>query len=164
MDIPQADIKTIGHLGLIVALFKTHEIIEKVDALLPKRSNHQILTHGQVLLAMVLQGFGFASKRLYLSKEYFSHLALEDLFGPDIRPEHFNQNTLARTLDAIYKYGATQLFTDVCLDVVLDPKILKKMIFIDTTSFSVTGKRYKNKGSIKLTKGYSKGDMRKIGV
>ena len=42
------------------------------------------------------------------------------------------------------------------VDVVLDPKILKKMIFIDTTSFSVTGKHYNDKGSVKLTKGYSK--------
>lgn len=156
MDVPVSDVKQLGHLGVVVAIFKQYQIIEKVDRLLPKRSNNQKISHGQALLAMVLQGFGFANRRLYLSTEFFSHLALDDLLGPDIKPEHLNQHVFARTLDAIYKYGSTQFFTDVCLGIVLNPKILKKFIFMDTTSFYVLGQKYKNVGSIQLKHGHSK--------
>jgi transposase len=156
VKIPTSEMKLLSHLGILVAIFKQYQIIEKIDRLLPKRSHNQKISHGQALLAMVLQGFGFANSRLYLSSEFFSHLALKELFGPDIKAEHLNPNVLARTLDAIYEYGATRFFTDICLGIVLDPQILKKFLYMDTTSFYVTGQKYKNQGRIELKHGHSK--------
>ena len=156
MKPPLSEMKKIGHAGLVVSIFRKYKIIQMVDRLLPKRSNHQKITHGQALLAMVLQGMSLENRRLYLSGEFFSHYDLEKIFGPGVKPEHFNPSTLARTLDAIYKHGATQFFTDVCLAIVLNHKILSKFIFMDTTSFSVMGRKYKGKGSIELKHGHSK--------
>ena len=156
MNPPVSDIKKTGHLGLVVAIFRKYKIVQMVDRLLPKRSNHQKISHGQALLALVLQGMSFENRRLYLSEEFFSHYDLEQIFGPGIKSEHFNPSTLARTLDAIYKHGATQFFIDVCLGIVLNHKILKKFIFMDTTSFAVMGRKYKGKGSIELKHGHSK--------
>ncbi len=156
MDTPVTEIQNIGHLGIIAAIFKKYKIIEKIDNLLPKSSNNKTITHGQAILAMVLQGLGFSSQRLYLSSDFFSHVALKELLGPDVKPEYFNSAVLGRTLDAIFKYGATKFFTDTCLGIVLKNNLLTKIIHSDTTSFSVTGRKYKNKGNFELKCGYSK--------
>ena len=50
--------ETIGHYGIIAALFKEYRIIEKIDSLLPKTSRNQKVTHGEVVFAMVQQGLG----------------------------------------------------------------------------------------------------------
>ena len=155
MKPPLSEMKKIGYAGLVVSIFRK---IQNYPDRRPtaKKKQPPKITHGQALLAMVLQGMALENRRLYLSAEFFSHYDLEKIFGPGVKPEHFNPSTLAQTLDAIYKHGATQFFTDVCLGIVLNHKILSKFIFMDTTSFSVMGRKYKGKGSIELKHGHSK--------
>lgn len=150
------DVKNIGCMGVIAGLFIEYQIIEKIDQLIPKRSNNHKITHGEVILAMILQGLGFGGQRLYLATEYFKQASLEGIFRPEIVANDFNATTMARTLDRIYEYGPTRFFTNLCLSIIMKNKMLTKLIHIDTTSFSVTGKKYKNEGSIELKKGYSK--------
>ncbi len=125
IETPTSDVQNLGHLGIIAAIFTKYKIIEKIDSLLPKSSNHKTITHGQAILAMVMQGLGFSNQRLYLSSEFLSHVAMVELFGEDAKPEYFNSATLGRTLDAIYNYGATRFFTDSCLGIVLKHNPLK---------------------------------------
>ena len=146
--------KSLAHLGIIAAIFKEYKIIEKIDNLLPKISNRQTITHGEAVFTMVLQGLGFSNNRLYLSGEFLSHIDIQEFFGREIPIEYFNQTALGRTLDAIYEYGSTKFYTDVCLSAIL-PKI-RKFIHIDTTSMYVTGRKYKGEKGIKLVHGYSK--------
>ena len=150
------DTKNIGHLGIITSLFQEYKIIDIIDSLLPKESNNQNVTHGEIILAMVMQGLGFSNQRLYLTSEFFSHVAMENLFKPGVKPEHFNASTISRTLDAIYNYGSRRFFMDVASKIIMGKGLLSKLIYIDTTSISVTGKKYKNKGRIELKQGYSK--------
>ena len=150
------DIKNIGHLGIICAIFKEYKLIQKIDALLPKTSLNQKISHGEAVLAMIMQGLGYTNHRLYLSKEFFSNLALADLFKPGLEYENFNSSVLSRTLDEIYKYGATNFFSNVCLTTITENNLLEKFLHIDTTSFSVTGKKYKGQGKFNLCHGYSK--------
>jgi len=105
---------------------------------------------------MLMQGLGFSSQRLYLSSEFLSHLDLKKLFGKSVEAELFNSAALGRTLDAIYAYGATWFFTDLCLGTILQHKVLRKFLYIDTISMSVTGRKYKGNGAVKLTHGHSK--------
>ena len=153
---PTCEVKNIGHLGIIAAIFKQYKIVELIDTLLPKTSNNQNISHGEVIQSMVMQGLGFSNHRLYLSAEFFSHTSMPDLFGSEIKSEHFTADTIGRTLDAIFKYGPTKFFTDVCLRIILENKLLKKYFYIDTTTFCTTGKKYKNIGTIELKRGYSK--------
>jgi len=155
-EIPTCDVKNLGHLGIIAAIFKEYKIAERIDSLLPKISNNQTITHGEAILAMVMQGLGFSNHRLYLSAEFFSHVAMQGLFRSTIKAEHFTADTFGRTLDAIYKYGPTKFFTDSCLKIIMDNKLLKKFFFIDTSTFYVTGKKYKHDGKIELKHGHSK--------
>lgn len=154
MDAPVSEVKQLGHLGIIAAIFKEYKIIEKIDSLLPKESNHKTITHGEAVFAMVLQGLGFSNSRIYLSSEFLSHVDIINLFGREIPPEYFNSTALGRTLDAIYEYGATRFYTDTCLSIVMP--LLKRFVHIDTTSMAVTGKKYKSDGELNLTYGYSK--------
>lgn len=153
---PIIDVKRLGHLGIIAAIFKEYKIVELIDSLLPKTGNHQFVTHGEAILAMVMQGLGFSNHRLYLSAEFFSHVAIEGLFGKKVKAEHFTSEVFAGTLYAIFKYGPTKFFTDSCLRIVVDNKLLKKFLYIDTSTLCATGKKYKNDGNIELKYGYSK--------
>lgn len=57
------DIKNIGHLGIIGAIFREYKLIEKIDALLPKTSPNQKISHGEAVLAMIMQGLGYTRFR-----------------------------------------------------------------------------------------------------
>src|ERR1017187_202149 len=107
---PTCNVQNIGHLGILAAIFKEYKIVERIDSLLPKKSNNQNITHGEVIQAMVMQGLGFSNHRLYLSAEFFSHVAMDSIFSSKIKFEHFTPDTIGRTLDAIFKYGPTKFF------------------------------------------------------
>ena len=53
------EVKNIGHLVIIAAIFKQYKIVELIDALLPKTSNNQNISHCEVIQSMVMQGLGF---------------------------------------------------------------------------------------------------------
>jgi hypothetical protein len=75
---------------------KSIKIVERIDSLLPKTSNNQNITHGEVIQALVMQGLGFSNHRLYLSAEFFSHVAMNSLFNSKIKSEHFTPDTIGR--------------------------------------------------------------------
>jgi len=60
---------------------------------------------------MILNGFGFVERRLYLYPEFFEGIALERLLGPGVKREHLPDYTLGRTLDAIAEYGRLRCST-----------------------------------------------------
>lgn len=96
---PTTTVQNLDHLGIIASIFKECRIMERIDLLLPKVSNNQHVTHGEIILAM--QGLGFNSNRIYLSSEFLSHVAIFDLFRPGVKAEYFTADTIGRTLDAI---------------------------------------------------------------
>ena len=144
------EVQNLGHLGLIASIFKEYDIVKKIDSILPKTSNNQNISHGEAILAMVIQGPRFSNHRLYLSGEFFSHVALYGMFRPEVKAEHFNGDTFGRTLDAIFKYGSSRFFTDVTLNILVENNLLSKFLNLDTTSMCATGKKYK--GDLPLIK------------
>ncbi|HSK81918.1 MAG TPA: DUF4277 domain-containing protein, partial [Rubrobacter sp.] len=62
------------------------------------------------LKAMVLNGLGFANRRLYLMPEFFRNKPTERLVGAGISPEHLNDEALGKALDALYAFGLTELY------------------------------------------------------
>ncbi|MBT8373505.1 MAG: DUF4277 domain-containing protein, partial [Deltaproteobacteria bacterium] len=88
-DQPSCEVKNLGHLGIIASIFKEYKIVERIDSILPKTSNNQNVTHGEVALAMVMQGLGFTNNRFYLSAEFFSHAPMHGLFRAEVQAKHF---------------------------------------------------------------------------
>src|SRR5665647_1925616 len=104
----------LGHYGLIAGVFDELGISDLIDALLPKKSGHNI-PHSTVLKAMCINGLGFTERRLYLFPAFFENLPTERLLGEGVLPEHLNDDVFGRILDKIQEYGATELFNHIIL-------------------------------------------------
>ena len=102
---------SLDHLGLVAAIFDALGISEVIDESIPKTRNCK-LSHSAIIKALVINGLGFAERRLYIFPSYFENLALERLFNPGVVPEDFNEDVVGRTLDRINKFGSTALFNN----------------------------------------------------
>jgi transposase len=63
----------IGHLGLVVGVFKELKIDKLIDEKLPKSRDHTV-PHSVCILAMILNGLGFVDQRLYLFPDFFKNI------------------------------------------------------------------------------------------
>ncbi len=135
-------VKTLAHHGICAGYIDKIKLVERIDARLPVcKEKGAILTHGQRVKAMIINGLGFTQSPIYLAPNFFKNLPVEQLFGKGIKAEHFNDDALGRTLDAIYKYGATALFAEIANEIAVEmmPKQNKVQLHIDTSSLKVSG-------------------------
>lgn len=157
--------ETLEHLGLVAGMFDELGIGELVDELVPQDLSQRKVSVGQALKAMVLNGLGFANRRLYLMPEFFRNKPTERLVGAGISPEHLNDDALGKALDTLYAFGLTEIYRLVARRAAerLDLRAGKAVVVghLDTTSFHVDG-RYNSDdfdeeaGLIRVSKGYSR--------
>ena len=138
------DIKneTLDYHGITAGFVDKLKIVERIDARLPiSKTNGAILTHGQRVKAMIINGLGFTQSPIYLSHHFFENKALSVLFGEGVSHEHFNDDALARTLDAIYAYGVTELFAEIANEIAQEfmPSPKRQSLHLDTTSLKLSG-------------------------
>jgi transposase len=157
--------ETLEHLGLVAGMFDELGIGELVDELVPQDLSQRKISVGQALKAMVLNGLGFANRRLYLMPEFFRNKPTERLVGAGISPEHLNDDALGKALDTLYAFGLTELYRMIAR---LAAERLGlgsgvAMAHLDTTSFHVDGRYnsecddlHENAGVIHVSKGYSR--------
>jgi len=129
---------SLDHLGLVAAIFDALGISEVIDESIPKTRNCK-LSHSAIIKALVINGLGFAERRLYIFPSYFENLALERLFNPGVVPEDFNEDVVGRTLDRINKFGSTALFNNIAIKCMQQLAFGTNIYHVDTTSFGVHG-------------------------
>jgi len=108
---------------------------------------------------MVLNGLGFANHTLYLMPHFFQDKPLERLFGAGIKAEHLNDDVMGRTLDKLYSYDVTNIYSMLAARTVQRLKLSSSFAHLDSTSFHVDGKynqESSSEGVVKVTKGYSR--------
>ncbi len=88
-------VQTLNHLGLIAGLVDEIGIVEEIDRNLGKHPK-ELVSAGQVVKAMIINGLGFVSAPLYLFERFFEGKATEHLIGSNVRPEHLNDDRLGR--------------------------------------------------------------------
>ena len=161
--------ETLEHLGLVAGMFDELGIGDLLDELVPQDLSQRKVSVGQALKAMVLNGLGFANRRLYLMPEFFRNKPTERLVGAGISPEHLNDDTLGKALDTLHAFGLTELYRSIARQAAerlgLGSGEEVAMMHLDTTSFHVDG-RYnsdecdddldENAGVIHVSKGYSR--------
>jgi transposase len=160
--------QTLEHLGLVAGMFDELGIGDLVDELVPQDLSQRKVSVGQALKAMVLNGLGFANRRLYLMPEFFRNKPTERLVGAGISPEHLNDDALGKALDTLHAFGLTELYRLIGRQAAERLGLGAKdvaMVHLDTTSFHVDG-RYnsddddddfdENVGIIYVSKGYSR--------
>jgi transposase len=167
--------ETLEHLGLVAGMFDELGIGELVDELVPQDLSQRKVSVGQALKAMVLNGLGFANRRLYLMPEFFRNKPTERLVGAGVSPEHLNDDALEKALDRLYDFGITELYRSIAKRSAEQLGLGGGVVVghLDTTSFHLDG-RYNSddededefdegRGLIRVSRGYSRehrGDLK----
>ena len=157
-------VKNLDHLGIVAGIVDQIGLVEEIDRLIEPHPQ-QIISTGQVVKAMILNGLGFVSAPLYLFSEFFVGKATEHLIGEGIKPEHLNDDRIGRALDSLSNQGLTPLFTSIAMLAHQRFNLSTKSLHLDSSSFSVEGSYQtrsadesssKSIESVKITYGYSK--------
>jgi transposase len=149
------------HHGIIAAVCKDLKIAERIDAVLGVHEK-RIVTPGQAVVAMILNGLGFTDRRLYLTSQFFESKPVAMLLGADIKASDLNDYTLGHTLDQISDFGSSPLFASVAFGIAMENNLLGNLSHIDSTSISVSGEYGQNQAddgepiAIQITHGHSK--------
>ncbi len=75
--------ESIDHLGLVCGLLDELDLVPLIDTLLPKKDSNSVLSHGEAVKGMILNGLGFIDTPLYMSPTYFEKRAVSHLFNRD---------------------------------------------------------------------------------
>ncbi len=158
------EIKRVDHLGIVAGIIQDLGLAELVNQQIGT-DNQEILTTGDVVAGMVLNGLEFASRPLMLAPQFFENKALDLLIRPGVTSENFNRHRLGRALDAIANFGCEKLFNFVALSACKTEGVVTDFLSADTTSYELSGK-YETEDvyeggiiieeKIKITYGYSK--------
>jgi transposase len=149
---------TLDHLGLVAGMYDELGIGEVLDRTVPQDTSQRQVTLGQAVKALVLNGLGFVNRALYLVPHFFADKPTERLIGAGIRPEHLNDDVLGRTLDSLYAYDVTALFSVISAQACQRLGLLGGRVHLDSTSFHVDGAydAPEQAGVVSLTQGYSR--------
>lgn len=164
----EIQVQDIDHLGIVAGIVDEIGLVEQVDELLGTHPQ-AVVSLGQVLKAMILNGLGFLSAPLYLFSQFFEGKATEHLLGDGIEAHHLNDDRLGRALDCFYEYGVTKLFTTLALRAAEQFGVERERVHLDSSSMAVEGQYVKDEASssevageaeqpcpIEITYGYSR--------
>ena len=153
--------KLLNHLGLVSGMYDELGVGELIDSLIPQDQEKRVVSLGQAVKAMVLNGLGFVNRALYLTPHFFQDKPVDRLIGEGIEAQHLNDTTSGRALDGIYNYNPEELYSQLALRAVDRLGLLPRFGHLDSTSIHTDG-RYPDNGSeeeegvIRITKGYSR--------
>ena len=161
MEIANEDLQTkvLDHHGLVAAMCKELKIAERIDARLGNGAPRRVVSPGQSVVAMIINGLGFTNRRLYLTDQFFESKPINRLLdAPEIEAKDITDYTLAHTLDEISAYGPSKLYGGVAFEVAIENDLLSTVNHLDTTSFSTEGEYdvEEKENVIKVTHGFSK--------
>ena len=153
----QVRIERLDHLGLIASVIKDLGLIAMIDRRLVP-DDQAVITPGEAVAAMMLNGLGFANRPLSLTPQFFANKPLDLLWREGRDAELFNRCNLGRTLDQAHAYGCPLLLEELARSVCAQEGIDLRFNHLDTTRFSLTGDSVpdSDEHAMCLTHGYSK--------
>ena len=152
--------EVLDHLGLVAGMFDELGIGDVLDRALQHTPETRIVTVGSAVKAMVLNGLGFVNQQLYLVPMFFQNKPTPRLIAPGVDAQHLHDDTLGRTLDMLYDYGVTELYSLIAATAAQRLGLAPTFAHLDSTSFHVDG-RYNSAEEpdaevIHITRGYSR--------
>ena len=133
--IKDAEIHTLGHLPVAAAYCRRLGLIELVNRMVPSQME---LQPGLVVQAMVLDTLSGRSP-LYRIKDFMAGQDVELLLGTPAYASAFNDTNLARSLDAMFDAGPSNIVTALGVRATAEFSLDTKAVSYDTTSTSVWG-------------------------
>jgi transposase len=151
---------SLDHLGLVAGMFDELGIGEVIDRATQQNPETRLVTVGNAVKAMVLNGLGVVNQQLYLVPRFFHHKPTSRLLAPGIDAQHLNDDTLGRSLDTLYNHGGTARYSLVATSAAQRLGLTPAFAHLDSTSFHVDG-RYNSAEApdthvIHITRGYSR--------
>lgn len=154
-------IQDLDHLGIVAGMIDSMNLVEQINQILGTHEQ-EIVTPGQAVKAMIINGLGLVSAPLYLFEKFFVGKATEHLLGEGIAPEHLNDDRLGRVLDKLYDAGLTSVFVTIALKAARHFKVNSNSLHLDSSSFHVHGEYQTNsepdgeEAGITIQYGYSR--------
>ena len=150
-------VERLDHLGVIASVIKDLGLIDMINARLVP-DDQEVITPGEAVAGMILNGLGFANRPLSLTPQFFASKPLDLLFREGLEAEMFNRFKLGRTLDEAHAYGCDLLFHELALAICAQEGIDLRFNHLDTTSFSLSGEYVpeRDEQAITITHGYSR--------
>lgn len=151
-------VQDLDHLGIVAGIVDQIKLEERVNESLGTHPQ-QIVSPGQGIKAMILNGLGFVSAPLYLYEGFFVGKATSHLLGEGIEAEHLNDDYLGRLLDKVWEYGPSKLFSLIAMEAYRSMGLEVRSYHLDSSSLSVHGAYEQGEateGRIQITHGYSK--------
>jgi transposase len=150
-------VERLDHIGVIASVINDLGLIHMINARLVPDAQ-EVITPGEAVAGMILNGLGFANRPLSLTPQFFASKPLDLLFRAGVSAEMFNRLKLGRTLDEAYTYGCDLLFQELALEVCAHEGIDLRCNHLDTTSVSLSGEYIpeRDEQAISITHGYSR--------
>ena len=150
-------VERLDHLGVIASGITDVGLIDMLNARLVP-DDQEVITSGEAIAGMILNGLGFAHRPLSLTPQFFASKPLDRLCRAGLAAEMFNRFKLGRTLDEAQAYGCDLWFQALALAIWAQESIELRFNHLDTTSFSLSGEDVpeRDEHAITLTRGYSR--------
>lgn len=157
MQLPGAQAKTLGHLGLVASTLLDLDVMSKIDVQLGQVPCSSV-SYGVRVAAMVLNGLGFCNKALSMTPRFFHDKPLSLLFGQPISAESLNDDCLGRCLDKLASYGVTKWYSELAFKVLNSAGLLTGSAHLDSSTLSLYGsyEAYESNELLRPCHGHSK--------
>jgi Domain of unknown function (DUF4277) len=94
-------VERLDHLGMIASVIKDIGLIDMIHARLVPDAQ-EVITPGEAMAGMILNGLGFANRPLSLPPQFFAHKPLALVWREGMHAEMFQRFPLARPLAEAY--------------------------------------------------------------
>jgi len=133
------DRSNLDHLGLVAGMYDELGIGDIIDDAIEQDIDARFVSIGQAVKAMVLNGLGFVNQRRHDFPKFFQDKPVDRLIFDFICASHSHYHVMGRTLDDIYDYDATRLYSQIAVGAtqVLNLECLPS--HLDSTSFHTDG-------------------------
>ncbi len=132
------EVQDLDPLGIIAEIVDQMGLESRTNVCLGTHPQ-QIVSPGQGIKAMILNGLGFVSAPLYLYEGFFLGKATRHLLGEGIEPAHLNDDYLGRLLDKVWAYGPSELLSLIAMDGYRAFGLEARRYHLDSSSFGVHG-------------------------
>ena len=149
--------KDLDHLGIVSAMCDEINLVSVIDQLIPA-DPRAIITTGESVKLMVINGLGFTSRPLYLEAQFYASKPIERFLGRPCASEEVSDDRLGRTLDACFNYGCSSIFSTIASKAALKFNVNDKFQHLDSTSMQVQGEYTSEDENPLITFGHSKDD------
>jgi len=148
--------KDLDHLGIVSAMCDEIDLVGTIDRIIPP-DPRAVLTTGECVKLMVVNGLGFTSRPLYLEAQFYEGKPVERLLGRQCESAEISDDRLGKALDRCYDSGCDTLFASIALKATIKYNVDRTFRHLDTTSMQVDGEYVLDDQEIPLiTFGHSK--------